>query len=194
MNHLDSPSRRNWIWPALIGILALTAVLLATQGRLWACSCGRIDLWAGDIWSSDNSQHIADPYSFTHVLHGVAFAGVLALVSRRVRLPVTVQFIVAMLLESLWEVVENSAAVIERYRATTSSLGYTGDTVVNAISDIVMCAFGFWLARRIGWKWSLALFVVTELVLVLWIKDSLLLNILMLLSPVEAIRQWQIAR
>jgi len=173
-----------------IGVLLLGVALLErSQGRLWICSCGRILLWAGDVWSSDNSQHWLDPYSFTHILHGFLFfwlvAGLLP------RLSFAWQLCLAILIEGAWEVVENSAAIIDRYRAVTVSLGYTGDTIVNSLADIVLCGLGFWLARQLGWRRTLLIFFVFEIVLLVWIRDGLLLNVLMLIYPVDAIRAWQ---
>ncbi len=179
-----------WPWLAVVAVLAMTIVALRYEGRLWICSCGRVDLWAGNTQSSDNSQHLFDPYSFTHVQHGLAFYAALAWAMPR--MPVIWQFVAAVAVEALWEVVENSAFVIQRYRDATLALGYEGDTVVNVMGDIVCMVAGFWLARRLGFRRSAALFVITEVVLVLWIRDSLLLNIIMLLLPIDVLRSWQL--
>ena len=174
----------------IAAILAVTVILLRSQGRLWRHDCGRILVWVGDAWSSHTSQHLFDPYSFTHVLHGLAFCGLLALLvpqwSFRWRL------CSAVALESVWEVFENSAFVINRYRAATVSLGYQGDSIVNSLGDITACALGFVIAWRLGWRRSAVVFLVTEVVLLLWIRDSLLLNVVMLLYPIEAIKIWQL--
>ena len=98
---------------------------------------------------------------------------------------------IALLIESAWEVAENSSAIIDRYREATLALGYNGDTILNSLSDILLCGFGFWLARRIGWKLTLALFIATEVILAFWIRDGLLLNMLMLIHPIESIKAWQ---
>src|SRR5262245_19292127 len=137
--HSNSSTARAWLWPVvvLVAIFALAAYLLHSQGRLWICACGTVKLWAGDIWSSDNSQHLLDPYSLTHIEHGILIYWLLALVLPRVR--VAWRFVMAMAFEAAWEVVENSEAVINRYRETTLAQGYTGDTVINSLSDIVMC-------------------------------------------------------
>lgn len=176
---------------AIIAVLAGAAFGLRSQGRLWWCSCDYILLWSGDAWSSDNSQHLLDPYSFTHVLHGFAFYGLLALVVPR--LPAVWRLTLAVSIEALWEVVENSEFVIQRYREGTAALGYYGDTVVNSLSDIVLCGLGFALARRLGFRLTVALFVATEVVLGLWIRDGLILNIVMLIYPIDAIKEWQAA-
>ncbi len=180
-----------WPWIASALLLALTAYRLHSQGRLWICSCGKVLLWAGDIWSSDNSQHLFDPYSLTHVLHGFIFWGLL--VWSLPRLAPAWQLWLALVVEALWEVVENSAWIIDRYRETTLALGYNGDTVINSLSDIVLCGVGFVLARRLGWRRTVVIFIATELILLFWIRDGLLLNILMLLYPIDAIKAWQMA-
>ncbi|HEX9369705.1 MAG TPA: DUF2585 family protein [Roseiflexaceae bacterium] len=176
-------------WLAIAAVLAITAYQLHRQGRLWWCSCGYILLWAGDTHSSDNSQHIFDPYSFTHVLHGFVLCGLLAWALPR--LSWDWRLWLALALEALWEVVENTAFVIERYREATLALGYQGDTIVNSLGDILCCGIGVLLARRLGLRRSLAVFVLTEIVLVVWIRDSLILNIIMLIYPIEAIKAWQ---
>jgi Protein of unknown function (DUF2585) len=178
-------------WLAIVAVLAATAYQLRSQGRLWWCSCDYLLLWSGDPWSSDNSQHLLDPYSFTHVLHGFVLCGVLALIVPW--LSAAWQLWLAISIEALWEVLENSEFVIRRYRQETAALGYHGDTVVNSLSDILVCAVGFVLARNLGFSRTLALFVVLEVVLAIWIRDNLSLNILMLIHPIDAIKQWQAA-
>lgn len=179
-----------WPWLATAAVFILAAVALHLQGRFWRCTCGQIYLWAGDIWSSDNSQHLLDPYSFTHILHGFVFFWLLAW--GLPRLAPAWQLCLALTVEALWEVIENSEFIIQRYRETTLALGYQGDTIINSLSDILLAGLGFMLARQLGFRRSLALFVITELVLLLWIKDSLILNVIMLLYPIDAIKAWQI--
>src|SRR5262249_17261203 len=151
--------------------------------------CGRPDLWWGDTRSEHNSQHPFDPYSFTHVLHGVLLCGLLSRLAPR--LPPAWRLCVAVALEALWEVIENSDFVIGPYRSVAGGLGYEGDTIANSLGDIFSCVVGFLLARRLGLWGSLALFVVIEAVLLLWIRDSLVLEIVMLVHPNGAIRRWQ---
>jgi hypothetical protein len=170
-------------------IMAATALLLRGQGRLWWCACQRLLLWTSNAWGSDNSQHLFDPYSFTHVLHGFIFCGLLAWGVPR--LSADWRLCLAVLVEAAWEVLENSDFVIRRYREATAALGYEGDTVVNSLGDILACGLGFVVARRLGFRLSLAMFVATEVVLLLWIRDSLTLNVLMLIYPVEGIKTWQ---
>jgi len=147
-------------------------------------------LWTSDAWSADTSQHWFDPYSFTHILHGFGFCGLLALLVPKL-LPAW-RFVSALVLESVWEILENTNTIIDRYREATAALGYQGDTVVNSLGDIVACAVGFWVARQLGWVRSIIVFVVLEAALLIWIRDSLLLEVLMLIYPVESIRQWQL--
>jgi len=171
-------------------VLLMMIVLLRAQGRMFLCACGYFDIWTSDTCSSNNSQQLFDPYSFTHVLHGFLFFWVIALLFRR-RLSASWQFFLALLLESAWEVFENTSFVINKYRSETAALGYQGDTVVNSLGDLTCALVGFLVARRLGLRWSLLVFLLLEVVLILWIHDSLLLQILMLVRPVEAIKSWQ---
>ena len=173
-------------------VLLVMIVLLRAQGRLVLCACGYFDVWTSDTCSSNNSQQLFDPYSFTHVLHGFLFFWVIALLFRR--LTAAWQLWLALFLESVWEVFENTSFVIDKYRTETAALGYTGDTVVNSLGDVACALAGFLVARRFGLRRSLIVFLLLELVLILWIHDSLLLQIVMLVRPVEAIKLWQMCR
>lgn len=171
-------------------VLLLMVVLLRAQGRLFLCACGYFEIWTSDTCSSNNSQHLLDPYSFTHVLHGFLFFYLVALLFKR--LARTWQFVLAIALEAAWEVFENSSFVIDRYRTATAALGYQGDTVVNSVGDLLCAVIGFVIAMQLGVRRSLILFVLIEVILLLWIHDSLLLQILMLVRPIEPIKSWQI--
>jgi len=177
---------------AIVASFVATALVLRLEGRLWLCACGRIQLWSGQVCSADNSQHFLDPYSFTHVLHGFLFFWLIALLLSRLRS--NWQLALAVAVEAAWEVFENTNFIIDRYRSATAALGYTGDTVVNSFGDILCCLIGFIVARRLGLRRSFVVFAVLELVLIVWIKDSLLLEILMLVVPLDAIRAWQMCR
>lgn len=173
-----------------LAIFAITAVAMRFENRLWVPAAGSLRLWVSDAWGSETSQHLFDPYSVTHVLHGVVLMWLI--VPLLPRLGTRGQFLLMLASEAAWEIFENSAFVVERYRAATAAHGYTGDTVVNALGDLACCAVGFELARRMGWRRSIGLFIATEILLMFWIRDSLLLNILMLAWPIEAIEQWQL--
>jgi Protein of unknown function (DUF2585) len=170
-------------------VLLLMIVLLRAQGRLLLCACGHFEIWTSDTCSSNNSQQLFDPYSFTHVLHGFLFFYLVMLLFGR--LGRGWQLVLALALEAAWEVFENSSFVIDRYRTATAALGYQGDTVVNSIGDLACALLGFVIARQVGVRSSLILFVLLELILFLWIHDGLLLQILMLIWPIEAIKSWQ---
>jgi hypothetical protein len=174
---------------AAVAVLAVAAFELRAQGRLWFCACGRVLVWVGDAWSTETSQQLFDPYSLTHVLHGLAFCGLLTLLLSRVNW--RWRFVLAVAVEALWEVIENTDFVIRRYREATAALGYNGDTIINSLGDVIACALGFLIARKLGWLRSLVLFVATELFLLFWIRDSLILNIILLLYPSERLRAWQ---
>ncbi|HEX4899561.1 MAG TPA: DUF2585 family protein [Pyrinomonadaceae bacterium] len=176
----------------ILSVLGLALFQLRNQGRSWWCACQQYFPWAGDIWSAHNSQHLLDPYSFTHLLHGFAFCWLLALAIPR--LSSTWRLALATLLEAAWEVFENTEFVIRRYREETAALGYNGDSVFNSFGDILLCIAGFMIAQRLGFKRSVLVFVATELVLLLWIRDSLLLEILMLVYPIEGLKAWQIGK
>lgn len=178
-----------YVAAAYLLIVVAAVVILRFQGRVWWCQAGDITPWSWNIWSTHNSQHIIDPYSFTHVLHGVLEFWLIGLVFRR--MPLVWRLALAVLIESSWEVAENSAAVIERYRSATISLDYFGDSIINSVADIACCSLGFLIAYKLRFWRSLALFVITEILLIVFIRDSLIINIIMLLFPVEAIRSWQ---
>jgi len=176
-------------WLAFAAIFPATAVLLRAEGRLWICACGKLLAWSGGICSANNSQHFLDPYSFTHLLHGVLFFWLIYWLAPKWHL--TTQLLLATAFEAAWEVFENTNFIIERYRTATAALGYNGDTVVNSLGDILCCIAGFLIAQRLGLRRSLLLFAAFELILIVWIHDSLMLEILMLISPIKLIKAWQ---
>ena len=170
-------------------VLLLVVVLLRAEGRMFICTCGHFAIWTSDTCSSNTSQQLLDPYSFTHVLHGFLFFWLIALLFRRMNS--SWQICLALLLEGAWKLFENTRFVIDKYRTETAALGYTGDTIVNSLGDLMCALVGFTIARQLGLRRSLIVFVVVEVVLIVWIRDSLLLQILMLVRPVEAIKLWQ---
>lgn len=199
--------RRSRIAPAALTVLILLVMILALrlEGRRWWCACGEWSLWKSDVWSSHCSQHLADPYTFTHFSHGLIFCGAIDLWTRRAcrrgrsdatagRPPaVGWSLCVVVALAAAWEVAENSAYVIERYRSVTMSLEYLGDSITNSVGDVLACIAGYFTARRLGWLKAAALFVAIEIALLILIRDNLTLNVLMLVWPVEGVKAWQTA-
>lgn len=172
-------------------VLAATALVEFAMGRSAFGPDGRFGLYDFDIWSSGNSQRVADWYALTHIEHGIIFYGLLWLAVRR--WPLAWRFTAALLLEAGWEILENSPIIIDRYREATLALGYYGDSVLNSVSDVLMMVGGFVLAARLPVWVSVGCLVAFELGLLLVIRDNLALNILMLLYPVDAILRWQMA-
>ena len=177
------------IWLTGLGLIALTAIILLAMGRIPVCDCGEIKLWtpASDI--SGSSQHIADWYTPSHIIHGMIFYWVLWLVLRA--RPVGERALLATILEATWEIVENSPWIIDRYREATIAVGYTGDSVLNSVFDIIWMLAGFAFAARMPVWATVALAIVFELVAFWVIRDNLTLNVIMLLYPLDAIKAWQ---
>ena len=189
------PDRRAaWLTMALF--IAMLLIELAMH-RPPICTCGTVKLWWGVVQSSQNSQHIADWYSFSHIIHGLLFYFFAHILWRRWHWfggkPASWALPIAVAFESFWELLENSPIIIDRYRAVTVSLGYAGDSIVNSLSDIGFMALGFWIASKLPWQASLALAIAFELFTLAMIRDNLTLNILMLVWPLDAVRRWQAA-
>lgn len=174
---------------AFFSLVIAAVVSLWLQGRVWWCQAGDIVPWSWAVNSTHNSQHFIDAYSFTHVLHGILEFWLIGLVFRRV--PLAWRFVIALFIEASWEVVENTDYVINRYREATISLDYFGDSIINSIADIACCALGFTIGYKLKFWRSLALFVATEAILILTIRDSLIINLIMLIYPIDAIKAWQ---
>ena len=194
VRHRALTSRKGWnvrADAAVVGAIVAVAMLLELgMGRSPTYAKGPIRLWSGDIHSDQNSQQILDPYSFTHVVHGAAFYGLSRIVMRGAAAGPAAIF--AVTLEAAWEVYENTNTVIDRYRAETVSLGYYGDSMLNSFFDIATCMLGFFLARRGPASITVACVLAIEIVLAIWIRDNLTLNILMLIHPSEAVKTWQL--
>ena len=185
---------------AVGALMAAAGLVLLFMGRIPICRCGYVSLWHGQVNSAGNSQHLSDWYTFSHVIHGFGFYALLWLAGRRLAptkpsgeggLPIGIRLALAVVLEGSWEILENTDMVINRYREATIALDYYGDSVLNSLSDIGAMVLGFALAARLP-VWTIVVAtVVMELAVGYLIRDNLTLNILMLLYPIEAVRQWQ---
>jgi hypothetical protein len=173
---------------AAVALLVLFTAIMFWMGRPAWCKYG-LGVLTG-AWTQCTSQHLADPYTLSHILHGIIFYWLLVPVAAKLDLPL--RMLAAIVLEIGWELVENSPWVIERYRQHTASLDYIGDSVLNSFADVVATVIGFAFASRFSWKASVGLFIVFELWMLYAARDNLTLNIVMLFFPIESIKQWQL--
>jgi hypothetical protein len=188
-NFLNFIKKYRYIILGFFLVLAVTALVEMWTGRSIFGPDGKFGWWDGDVWSSENSQRVADAYTFSHIIHGMLFYAFLWLVARR--LPVKYRFLVALLMEAGWELLENSPLIIDRYRAVTISLGYVGDSVLNSVSDVIFAGFGFFIAWCSRVWVTVVLIIAFELGCLFWVRDNLTLNVIMLVAPSETIKNWQ---
>ena len=187
------PHRSAWLLAFVIAACGI-AILFA-MGRPPICECGVVRLWTGAVNSPENSQQLSDWYTPSHIIHGMIFYAAGFLLWKKWHLfggrMTRWAFPIAVALEAIWELLENSPMVIDRYRSVTANFGYAGDSIINSAADIVWMSLGFWIAARLPWKATLALAIAFELLALAVIRDNLTLNVVMLVWPIEAIRDWQ---
>ena len=182
-------AKHRFVILSCVAVFSAVAACEYVSGRSLFGPDGRFGWWDGDVWSSENSQRVADAYSFSHIIHGMLFYGFLWLVARR--MPVKYRFLIALLIEAGWELLENSPLIINRYREATIALGYVGDSILNSVCDVGMMALGY-LAASFTRVWVIVtMIIVLELGCLWWVRDNLTLNILMLAHPVPCIKAWQ---
>ena len=188
MKRYANISFRTYVFAAIVLIIVFAAILLV-MGQVPICKCGYVKIWHGVTFSSENSQHLSDWYSFSHIIHGFGFYLLLLYFGRR--LPIGLRLVLALLLETSWEIFENTDFIINRYREVTISLDYYGDSVINSVFDVLFMVLGFWASFRFP-VWSIILTAIfLEIFVAYFIRDNLTLNIIMLIYPVDAIKIWQ---
>ena len=190
MNWYQKITLKRYIFIA-VGLIVLTAVILFLMGQIPICKCGYVKFWHGVTFSSENSQHLTDWYTFSHLIHGFAFYFLFWLIGRRYRWPVGLMLVAAIFAEAAWEIFENTDLIINRYREVTISLDYYGDSVINSVFDILAMVAGFVAARKLPVWMTVTLLVLMEAFVGYMIRDNLTLNIIMLIYPMDAIRNWQ---
>jgi hypothetical protein len=192
------------VWPLRISkratliafaMFSVIGVILFAMGRPPICACGSVKLWHGIVQSSENSQHLADWYTLSHIIHGFLFYGAGHLLRKRwpALFTLGVAVCLAILAEGAWEILENSPIIIDRYREVTMSYGYAGDSIVNSLADVAWMIVGLFIASRLSWQITLTLALFFEALTAYLIRDNLTLNILMLAAPIESVKDWQAA-
>lgn len=192
----DHSSQQHHSPPSLATIVALAltiagaqAAILLAMGQPAICACGYVKLWHGAASSPETSQHISDWYTFSHVLHGVIFYALLKLVFPRA--PTGVLFLAALVIEAAWEIAENTPMIVDRYRQLALAQGYSGDSVLNSVFDLIAAAVGFLIARYAPVWATISMAVMFEVGVGFAIRDNLTLNVIQLIYPLEAITRWQ---
>lgn len=173
-----------------VGIVAVAIFVLSSMGRIPFCKCGVVSFWSGDVMTSEQSQQFTDPYTFTHIIHGILFYLILWAIFGKKLSPIQ-RLLIAIGIESSWEIIENTDYIINRYREATISLDYYGDSIFNSVGDIVAMIVGFVVAWKLPKKFTVLTLILIELLLLYYIRDNLTINIIMLIHPIEAIKSWQ---
>lgn len=182
--------QKSWVYGLIaFGVILISALMLNFYGRNWWCDCGYVKFWDGVLNGPNDAQHFSDYYTFSHIIHGFAFFGILWLLARR--LPLGLRFVLAVIIEETWELFENSNFMIQRYRDITIANAYQGDSILNSASDVLFMSLGFFLAWRLPLWASVILIIAMEVAVGFLIRDNLTLNILMLLYPIQVIKKWQ---
>jgi hypothetical protein len=188
------PDVRRQVFIGLCVVLAILLVQVVTErlmGRVWTCACGTIKLFEPEVHSSGNSQQFFDWYTPSHIIHGFLFYGLTWLLFRNRSFALRIGL--AAVIETAWEILENSPIIIDRYRAATIAFDYVGDSILNSSMDLVSMVIGFLLAWRLPVWVTISLAIIAEIATAIIIRDNLTLNVIMLIHPIEAIKTWQSA-
>ena len=174
-------------------LFLIIGAILWSLGRPPICACGTVKLIHLVVQSSENSQHLSDWYTPSHIIHGFLFYGAGHLLRKKwpALFPLGVAVSLAIIAEGAWEILENSPIIIDRYREVTISWGYEGDSIVNSLADIAWMIIGFFIASRLPWKATLVIALIFEVFVGWMIRDNLALNVLMLAAPLENVKEWQ---
>ncbi|MGL4199323.1 MAG: DUF2585 domain-containing protein [Allorhizobium sp.] len=190
MTSQESDHSKTRFWLVVTFVIILVQILSQyLMGRIWICECGYVKLFEAGVNTPGNSQHLFDWYTPSHIIHGFLFYGLGWLVLRNK--PLTAKLALAAFIEAVWEVLENSPIIIDRYRSATIAVGYTGDSILNSGMDMVAMIAGFLFAARMPVWLTVLIAIAFEVLTTIIIRDNLTLNVLMLVWPIEAVRTWQ---
>lgn len=173
-------------------IITLQGAALFMMGQPPICECGFVKIWEGVVLSSGNSQHLTDWYTFSHIIHGFIFYWLLGRFFPKMSLGA--RFLIAVAIETGWEISENTPWVIDHYRQQALAQGYIGDSVINSVFDTLAMVAGF-VATRFSPVWLvIALAIGMELWTGITIRDNLFFNILGFFVQPEFIQNWQMGK